>query len=143
MKPEQKRMLLAALKDHGECLVRVEGTSMWPSIREGDAVQIRAAQGHPRIGSVAAFFNQDQLLVHRVVARRRQGNTWLVRVRGDAMRGSKAFIDWDRVIGTVSHIERAGSGRIRKAWVTLPLAYVAIPGGFVLRVLLYVRSLRT
>jgi hypothetical protein len=55
------------------------GGSMWPTIRDGEVVQIEPRQ--PRSGEVAAALHQGQLTIHRVI--RIDENSAVL--RGDAL----------------------------------------------------------
>jgi signal peptidase I len=48
--------------------IAVEGYSMWPFLRPGDAVRVSAEHPLPRPGDVIVFLRQTTLIVHRVQA---------------------------------------------------------------------------
>ena len=60
MEDYQKQILLTTLSRSGSCLVRVEGTSMWPFIRGGDEAIIKRCGHVPAVASVVAFFVGDR-----------------------------------------------------------------------------------
>ena len=85
----------------------VDGLSMWPLIRPGDAVQVRRPGGEmPDLGDVVAVRGMPggALLVHRVV-RLRNGRFLL---RGDNSTMANGEHLAEAVVGVVSAVEREG-----------------------------------
>ncbi len=83
------------------------GISMAPFIRDGDVITLRPSRGTaPSLGSVVAFIHpaSGQLLVHRVVARRRG----FCVTRGDNSLGSDGLISEKLILATVVTVERNG-----------------------------------
>jgi hypothetical protein len=131
----QKAMLCAALDEFGRCDITVGGESMRPFICDGDRASIVRPLRRPRYGDVAAFFKNDQLIVHRVVGWKRPANDCrLVIVRGDSSCHSTGTIGPDEIIGIVSHVER--NGKKRSLWFRFPLRLLAIPVGLLLQTIL-------
>ena len=126
MDKEQKNMLIAALDECGECTVRVEGTSMWPFIRSGDRVVLhRSRNVPPQNGAVIGFFIDNQLVIHRIAARRRlRDGQWRLVVLGDSMPGSRSEIEAGVVAGVVSKVMR--NGKTSSFWVSRPFGVAAL-----------------
>jgi len=85
------------------------GISMIPFIRDGDTLTIAPlASGAPRLGEVVAFSyppeQGKELVVHRVVGRRRDGFI----VRGDANGCAPEMISSENILGRVVRVEREG-----------------------------------
>jgi hypothetical protein len=93
----------------------------------------------PAIGSVAAVFNNDQCIVHRIVKRRERpgamGEAWIC---GDSSPGSWAKIQPGEIIGIVSSLERNGTRRTR--WLYPPLSVAVLLIGRFLRILIGIRD---
>jgi hypothetical protein len=132
MKHASKRMLLDTLGKFGRCDVTVYGESMKPFIRRGDVATIVASNSPPLRGEVVAFFNGNQLIVHRVLRRKKNGDrTWSLAVYGDSSPCSGGTVLSSRVIGIVRHIKR--DGRKHSLWLSSPLRILALPAGFLFR----------
>jgi hypothetical protein len=103
MKPSQKKILLDALTAFGSCEITASGESMKPFIKSGDKITIIKTLSVPLQGQVIAFFNNDQLIVHRIWKRRKiSTKKWLLNIWGDSSPDSKGEISQDSVIGIVS-----------------------------------------
>jgi hypothetical protein len=138
MYKDQKEMVLEALEAAGTCTVLVHGTSMWPFIRDGDKVVLTRQDRLPGFGDVVGFFEQDQLVVHRVRGKEKPADgKWMVTVQGDAMSGSRARVAHERIIGFVDCVIR--NGREKRVWVRRPLNRLAGIVGGLIRVGLRVR----
>jgi hypothetical protein len=138
--PEHKAAFLEAIIRSGSCALRVEGQSMWPFIKSGDLVTIVPCKKMPDIGSVAAVFDHDQCIIHRVVKRRKRpgaiGEVWIC---GDSSPGSTARIPADEIVGIVSSLERNGTRQTR--WLRPPLFLAALLMGRIMRSLIVIRDL--
>jgi hypothetical protein len=90
-----------------ELRARFGGSSMEPALPSGTEVLLRCGElGGP--GDVIAFLSDGRLLVHRVVARARDG-AWTL-TRGDArLLPDVPIVDAQAVVGRVAGIWRAGS----------------------------------
>ena len=100
--------LVRAVTERGMPLqMKVLGSSMTPSIRDGDLVTIVPLGGRePRIGEVLAFVlpGQQKLIIHRAVAR--EGEGWLV--RGDNGSVSDGVVIAQSILGSVTQVRRNG-----------------------------------
>lgn len=90
-----------------EMTVAFGGTSMLPAIAPGQRVLLRCGVW-PQSGEVAVFLWQDQLAVHRVVARA-ANDSWLL-TWGDAnLLPDDPVGDPTRIVGVIAAAERQGS----------------------------------
>ena len=83
--------------------VRARGASMRPWVRDGDVVLLRA--GAPRVGDIVLLRLGDFGLIHRVVARRRDGRLC---VAGDALPRSDGWFHADDILAVAVAVERGG-----------------------------------
>jgi hypothetical protein len=138
MEPIHKKMLLATLGKCNTCEVVVGGTSMWPFIEPGDKVFIRKKPFRPSLGVVVAFFNENQLVVHRIIGvKKKEGDTWQLLIHGDSSPRSQSKIESDQIVGTVEYVKR-GNKKIT-CWFIFPLRIVIIPLGFILQLLVWIK----
>jgi phage repressor protein C with HTH and peptisase S24 domain len=87
---------------------RAAGLSMAPFIKNGDIVTIRPLTGAPpRTGDVVAFLypGTARVAVHRIV-RKKSGRYSL---KGDNVPEGDGSLPVDRILGTVSRVERDGA----------------------------------
>jgi hypothetical protein len=131
MDPCQKEMLQAALQSFGKCDVVVMGESMKPFIRSGDIVSLSVMADIPCLGEVIAFFNDDQLLVHRIIWRKRLGpGDWRFWVWGDSSPGMPGKVSLSECLGKVVSLSR--NNRKRNLWIFYPFRIIAIMAGIFL-----------
>jgi len=105
----------------------VRGRCMWPSLRPGDRLEVRALEaGEPRVGDVVVCAHGARALAHRVIALSADASgTVLVTCRGDATPRSDAPVPAADLIGIVTSVERRGVPvRLtdRAAWASRLLA---------------------
>jgi hypothetical protein len=133
-------MVLEALGQSGSCDAIVGGKSMWPFIRDGDRVRIQRSDHPPTLGSVAAFFNAEQLIVHRVVwTMRRPDSSRDIWLWGDSSPLSLSKKNSTRIAGVI-----AGTlhhGRLHRFWFTTPARLMCLPLGVGLQLLVLVKRL--
>jgi signal peptidase I len=138
-----KQMLLTALTQHNFAEVKVGGTSMWPIIRNGDTVILQTKPLTLRVGSIVGFFADDQLIVHRIIWRKKKNDReWMLYVHGDACPGSLVSIGSKDVVGRVTGVRR---NNVKKGqWLDGLSGLCMVPVGFILQrlVLLRMRSKR-
>lgn len=135
MTENQKDMFLRALNEFGSCNVRVNGSSMWPFIRNNDILCINQQFKKPQLGMVIAFFNENQLLVHRIIRYKKANEgTWEITLHGDSSPYSQAKILSHHIVGTLSHIKR--NDKIIKIWFSPPMQTGIIPLGFLFQLIL-------
>jgi signal peptidase I len=87
---------------------RATGGSMHPSIRNLDVLVARPVEGSPmRLGEVVLYRGgEGRLVVHRVVGRAQNGESF--KVRGDAVKGPPSTVARSRVLARVVAVERGG-----------------------------------
>ncbi len=138
MESSHRIMVCQALSQHKKCTVKVEGTSMWPFIKPGDRVTIKNNFAKPIVGSVVAFFIENQLVIHRVIWFIRRGpKTWNVFVHGDSSPFSFSEIKSGIIIGTVKQLKR--SNKTYNLWLSNPFGIFAIPLGFLFQCMVLLR----
>ena len=104
------------LRNFGSARIRVQGSSMLPSLRPGDEVELRSAALHTlEIGDVVAFRRTDRLFVHRVIERNSQRQ--LV-TRGDALPQVDPPISQQELLGKVSAVFRNGERAAHRMTLT-------------------------
>ena len=90
----------------GSARFRVQGSSMLPSIRPGDEIEIRAARfDNIDPGGVIAYLRTDRLFVHRVMKRDTQQ---LLVTHGDTLPQADAPISESEFLGSVAAVFRNG-----------------------------------
>lgn len=139
MKTTHKEILLASLKKFDTCEVVVNGTSMWPFIKNGDTISIKQKPFKPSIGKVIAFFTGDQLITHRIVwYRKKDDDMWEVWVHGDSCPRSISKINSNQIIGVIESVKR--DGRVITSPFTGIYRLFTIPIGFLLQLLIIIKS---
>jgi signal peptidase I len=135
---QDKQALLTVLQQFGSCAVRVEGRSMWPVIRSGERVTIISKPETPVVGFVVAFFNGNQLIVHRIISFKKLGNgEYSLRIQGDSSVSSRSQVFWHECIGIASHLTR--NNKTIKWIFSIPFTRVIILSGYILRIILRVK----
>ncbi|MFN2156547.1 MAG: signal peptidase I [Anaerolineae bacterium] len=88
-------------------LLCVYGASMYPTIRDGDVVQVRPVKaGEIGIGDIFLFRNSGRLFVHRLVAKSRQGDRLLLIAKGDANPRPDKQVEHLDVLGKIVEVRR-------------------------------------
>lgn len=92
--------------------VRVRGTSMVPTLHEGQLLAVEFSPERPARGDMLLFRQVDYLVVHRLLgpARYPDGRPCL-RTRGDGLLNLDPHVDRSRVVGRVIAIEDGGGWR--------------------------------
>ena len=88
---------------------------MYPAVRDRDTLSVcpPLASDLKKGDVVLCRMDNGQVLVHRIVARRRQpGGDWFL-IKGDLCDGPDGWVPAERVLGTVFKIERPG----RETWL--------------------------
>ena len=91
----------------GEVRLPVTGSSMFPSLRPGDLLEIRVPVPAIEPGEVVVFEHHSRLVAHRVV--HRAGDVLIT--RGDRLGYEDLPLSADEVWGRVTAIERGGRRR--------------------------------
>jgi phage repressor protein C with HTH and peptisase S24 domain len=88
-------------------LLCVHGASMYPTIRDGDVIQVQPVEpGEIGIGDIFLFRTSGRLFVHRLVARSRQGDRLLLVAKGDANPRPDRQVEYDDVLGQIVELRR-------------------------------------
>jgi hypothetical protein len=88
--------------------IDAQGVSMEPLIRSGDRLTIRMMAPHALAsGDVVAFLRDGQIVVHRLVKKRKAGDAWRFCEKGDGLAGWN-WVEEADVLGRVEVIEREG-----------------------------------
>lgn len=107
---EKQRNLLweRAFWEKGEGWVRVVSSSMTPLIKEGERVLVLPVEvPQARRGDVLLFRQGDELVIHRMLAKRDLGQETSILQQGD-QGGEALWIPWRSVIGQVVAVEKRG-----------------------------------
>ena len=91
------------------CL-NIEGNSMRPYFQKGDRVELLLTKTNVnqfKIGDIIAFLQDEMIIVHRYIKKKKIANKWKICQRGDHLRGSR-WIDADQIIGYATAIHRSG-----------------------------------
>ncbi|MBF0451969.1 MAG: S24/S26 family peptidase [Candidatus Magnetomorum sp.] len=97
--------------------IKVDGHSMRPYFQKGDQVELLISNAHVfqyKIGDIIAFLQDDMIIIHRYIKKKKIGEKWVVCQRGDNLRGFR-WIDADQIIGTATAIHR-NARRIDLQW---------------------------
>lgn len=115
------RLLTARLLGDGFTVrVRVDGSSMWPSLERGSEVEIVPLRGAPRSGDIVfTSLARHGERLHRVVRTRPDGR---VQTRGDACLRLDPAVPRAAVLGTLRRVRGRG-GRWRRC-APRPLAWL-------------------
>lgn len=88
----------------------MSGSSMSPAIEDGDLVMIEPINdGRINQGDIILYQSRfDTAVIHRVIRVERSSNDRTVITRGDAASQNDLAIPFNKILGRVKHIERAG-----------------------------------
>jgi signal peptidase I len=99
------QLITQVLGKFGSTRIRVYGSSMLPSIRPGDEIELQSAAFHEiNIGKIVAFQRDGRLFVHRVTQRDSQK----IIVRGDTLPCADAPVSESEFLGVVASVFRKG-----------------------------------
>jgi signal peptidase I len=80
---------------------------MYPTIRDGDVVQVRPVEpGVIDIGDIFLFRNSGRLFVHRLVAKSRQEDRVLLVAKGDSNPRPDKQVEYSDVLGKIVEVRR-------------------------------------
>lgn len=105
------KLITAVLETGKSFRFKANGFSMTPLIKDGDNLTLSHAEANLiHIGDVVAFINppDNQLIVHRVVARKKKDFL----LKSDNGKSPDGWISAKRIIGRVNKIERE-NGQVR------------------------------
>jgi len=102
-------LFLKVFESAGQARLAVTGTSMLPSIRPGDMLEVHR-QGMEAIlpGDVVLFLRKGGFAAHRVVEKAGEPERPLLITRGDALRVPDPPVSPDELLGRVTAILRGG-----------------------------------
>jgi signal peptidase I len=88
---------------------RAEGTSMYPTIRDGEAITIAAISTNDVVrGDVLLCRHETRMLAHRVVSVTTRGIDRFFELRGDSKAGCDMLVSADAVVGRIIGVRRNG-----------------------------------
>lgn len=88
---------------------RAEGGSMYPTIRDGDAITVAAVSAGDVVrGDILLCRHDVRVLAHRVVGVTRCDGELFFELRGDAKGSSDAPVGASAIVGRVIHVQRDG-----------------------------------
>ena len=100
---ERTELAAEILTRFGSIRIRVQGSSMLPSIRPGDEIELRQASSHEiEIGDVVAYRRDDRIFVHRVIEK----NCQELVTRGDTLPQPDAPVSKSELLGVASVVRR-------------------------------------
>ena len=88
--------------------ITVEGQSMTPLLREGDAVLVSYGRDRVQRGSVVLFRHRNRLVAHRVLRIIEGDGGSILETKGDSLRTLDAPVPEESIVGRVVAIERKG-----------------------------------
>jgi polysaccharide export outer membrane protein len=101
--------VLDALMEIGQAtLVPVRGSSMRPTLRDGDRVAVAPFLGLPRVGQIVVARVPGGLVAHRLVEVEMCGGRRIYRLQGDAEPGRDAGVLREALCGRVAAVVRQG-----------------------------------
>lgn len=90
--------------------ISIDGHSMRPFFQKNDHLELALCPPNVfqhKIGDIIAFLQDDVIIVHRFIKKKKINNKWMVCQRGDNLPGFR-WIDSDQIIGTAVAIYRHG-----------------------------------
>jgi len=88
----------------------VRGYSMWPTLRPGEQVEVRPPDDRLAAGDIAVVRVGGRTVAHRVVAIRKHGAGFDLRLKGDTnFTFDRGRVDRAQVAGVVEAVLRSGS----------------------------------
>jgi signal peptidase I len=91
--------------ESGISFFRASGQSMWPFVRDGQRLIVRAVPfPELRVGDIIVYKADAGIVCHRVVAKRGSGQQSYCFVRGDCTQGAPERVEASMIIGRVCGI---------------------------------------
>lgn len=88
---------------------RAEGESMYPTIRDGEAVTVAPVSPASIVrGDVVLFRHGRRVLAHRVVGVTMSGTERFLELRGDAKAAGDGSVNASAIVGKVINVRRGG-----------------------------------
>jgi len=131
-------LLAETVRLHGRTRLRVQGTSMLPSLRPGDLLQIeRRSPAEIETGAIVLYGREQRLFTHRVLKKEALG---ALVVRGDRLARPDPPVRPEELLGEVTWVQRGTRGFAparRPGWGAALLRLVSrfsdLPAGLLLR----------
>jgi signal peptidase I len=102
-------LFLEVLKSAGQARLAVTGTSMLPSIRPGDVLEVqRQSVADISRGDVVLFARHGSFAAHRVVEKTGGADRAFLVTQGDALRTTDSPVSPEELLGRVTAILRGG-----------------------------------
>lgn len=96
-------MILELLRSGQSARFIARGGSMWPSVTAGSQIEVEPCPAAQlRVGQLAAFEHQGQVIVHRVTRIAPEG----LRFRGDNLDRADGLVDPSQVLGRARVVAR-------------------------------------
>lgn len=110
-RPEFIEAVEEALQRRGRTVVRIQGRSMYPMIRNGSCVEVQpTAYDELRIGDLVVFTDGRGLVCHRLIKKAHR----LCILKGDTNLWADPPVAWTQVLGRVTRlIENEGDDGLR------------------------------
>lgn len=100
-KPEFIEAVEEALQRRGRTVVRIQGRSMYPMIRNGSCVEVQpTAYDELRIGDLVVFSDGRGLVCHRLIKKSHR----LCILKGDTNLWADPPVAWSQVLGRVTRL---------------------------------------
>jgi signal peptidase I len=138
------RLATTLLRSVGEAKLSVAGSSMLPSLRPGDILEIqRVPDGDLSLGDIVVFARENRLVVHRITQLKREQDDVSVITRGDRSPKADAPVLAGELLGKVRIIQRGNQTVIPRAtaW-TRAVSWVLLRSEFCTRVVYRLALLR-
>jgi len=102
----KNELVCDSVRQHGSVRIRVQGSSMLPSLRPGDEVNLQSIPlSTIKIGDIIAYQRDGRLFVHRVIANDPAGQ---LLTRGDTLLQADAPVSGDELLGVIEAAFRDG-----------------------------------
>ena len=106
----QGELLAETVRLHGKARLRVQGTSMLPSLRPGDVLLVeRRATAEVEEGAIILYAREQRLFAHRVLKKETRAGRCSLVVRGDRLPRPDPPVLPEQLLGEVTRVERGGT----------------------------------
>ncbi|HYX69824.1 MAG TPA: S24/S26 family peptidase [Terriglobales bacterium] len=137
----QGELLAETILRHGKARLRVQGTSMLPSLWPGDVLEVaRRAPAEIETGAIILYRREQRLFAHRVLKKETRADDGCLVARGDRLSRPDPPVRPEELLGEVIRVERAGKAFAparRASWAAALLRWVSrvsdAPAGLLLR----------
>ncbi|HLK55822.1 MAG TPA: S24/S26 family peptidase [Chthonomonadaceae bacterium] len=99
--PDFTAAVMEALQRRGRTVVRIQGRSMYPTLRHGVRVEVQpVAYDELHIGDLVVFHDGKKIVCHRLIRKAHR----LLYLKGDTNLWADPPVIWAQVLGRVSRI---------------------------------------